>query len=401
MITVKKWLSLFLALVLTLSLSACVKTVQPETTGRTEATMDTTEPAETKPTETEPAETEPTETEPVETEPTETEPAETEPTKTEPTETEPTETEPTETEPTETEPTETEPTEPAIPGSTPVLYKVTDEDGTVVYLLGSIHVATDDMYPLPDYVMDAYRQSDALAVECDVVAAQSNVLELAEAVQPLVYQDGSSIKDHIDEPLYDAAVEILKENNTYNFFLRYYTPSFWSSAIESLLYQKLGYDSNKGIDMFFLNMAKDEDKEILEVESVEMQYALLGSFPPEVQEYMLSSAVNNYHNPRIDDELTELVELWRSGDAEAFGAYLNQDTSAEEESIDDPELLQMLIESNDAMVGDRNINMTDYAEAALENDQNIFICVGAAHVVGEGAMADLLTQRGYTVEQVQ
>lgn len=38
---------------------------------------------------------------------------------------------------------------------------------------------------------------------------------------------------------------------------------------------------------------------------------------------------------------------------------------------------------------------------ALNNDQNMFICVGSAHVFGEGGMADLLTQRGYTVEQVQ
>jgi uncharacterized protein YbaP (TraB family) len=44
--------------------------------------------------------------------------------------------------------------------------------------------------------------------------------------------------------------------------------------------------------------------------------------------------------------------------------------------------------------------MADYAEEALKSGKEIFICVGAAHVVGEGAVADLLAQRGYTVELV-
>ena len=356
----KQWLSLLLVLALTLSLFGCVKQEPLETTGQTAATADTT--ASVVP---ETAETEPPETEPI-----------------------------------ETEPAETEPIEPATPGSTPVLYKVTDEDGTVVYLLGSIHVATDDMYPLPDYVMEAYRQSDALAVECDVIAAQADLTTMMEAMQPFLYHDGTTIRKHIDKELYRAAVKVLKENNVYGFSLTSYTPALWSSLIDSFLYQKLGYDSDKGIDMFFLNTAKEDGTEILEVESVQMQYELLGSFPPEVQEYLLRCSVENYHNPHIGDEFNRLVELWRSGDAAAFEAYLEQDSDTEDEGIEDPELLQMLLECNDAMVGDRNVNMADYAETALKHDQNIFICVGAAHVVGPGAMADLLTQRGYHVEQV-
>jgi uncharacterized protein YbaP (TraB family) len=52
------------------------------------------------------------------------------------------------------------------------------------------------------------------------------------------------------------------------------------------------------------------------------------------------------------------------------------------------------------MVTQRNISMADFAEEALDSGKEVFICVGAAHVVGPGAMADLLTQRGYTVEVI-
>lgn len=44
--------------------------------------------------------------------------------------------------------------------------------------------------------------------------------------------------------------------------------------------------------------------------------------------------------------------------------------------------------------------MADFAEDAIASGQEVFICVGAAHVVGEGAMADLLAERGYNVELI-
>ena len=71
--------------------------------------------------------------------------------------------------------------------STPVLYKVTDGDGDVVWLFGSIHVGTEDFYPLPDYVEEAFEGSDRLAVEVDIVAFQKDLAAQIEALKPLVW----------------------------------------------------------------------------------------------------------------------------------------------------------------------------------------------------------------------
>ena len=53
------------------------------------------------------------------------------------------------------------------------------------------------------------------------------------------------------------------------------------------------------------------------------------------------------------------------------------------------------------MIADRNVFMTDYAENVLNSDDEVFICVGAAHVIGNGGIVDLLSQRGYQVELVR
>ena len=286
--------------------------------------------------------------------------------------------------------------DPAPAGSTPVLYKVTSENGGTVWLFGSIHVGIDEMYPLPDYVIDAFTQADALAVECDVIAAANDTDVLMEALQNMIYLDGTTISDHIPEDLYNSAVEILKENHSYMKALDYYHPVLWWNFIESFSYANYGYDSNAGIDMFLLNLAMDEGKTILEVESVAFQYNMLASFSPELQVVLLEDAVAAYGSEEVKQSLDELLLAWCAGDEAALVALLNEESDEEL----DPELQALIDEYNTAMVVDRNIDMTDWAENVLEEGGCVFICVGTAHVLGEGAMVDLLQQRGYTVERV-
>lgn len=299
-------------------------------------------------------------------------------------------------EPDTEEPSHGEDIVPAPTGSTPVLYKVTSKNGGTVWIFGSIHVGIDEMYPLPDYVMDAYAQADALAVECDVIEAANDTDVLMQALQNMIYLDDTTISDHIPEELYNSAVEILKENNSYMKALDYYHPVLWWNFIESFSYVNYGYDSEAGIDMFLLNMAKDEGKPILEVESVSFQYEILASFSPELQVVLLEDAVAAYGSEEVKNSLDELLLAWCAGDEAALVALLNEESDAEI----DPEIQALIEEYNNAMVVQRNISMTDWAEDVLEEGGCVFICVGTAHVLGEGAMIDLLQQRGYTVERV-
>lgn len=307
-------------------------------------------------------------------------------------------TEPTQTEaPPETDPTETEATEALQSTITPLLYKVTDGSGNVVWLFGSIHVGEDYFYPLPDYVTAAYESADALAVECDIVAFESDMGAQMEALKPLIYTDGTTIKDHIPEELYNDSVAILQDYGIYSTMLDYYFPSMWFSFIDSILYEQLGVDSALGIDVHFLNRAHTEEKEILEVESVLFQYTMLANFSEPLQIMLLESSVEGYHAAEESGQaITELVEVWASGDEAAIAALLSEETEFES---DEEKLLYQ--EYNDAMITQRNLAMAAFAEDALASGKEVFICVGAAHVVGPGAMAELLAERGYTVEIVQ
>lgn len=281
-------------------------------------------------------------------------------------------------------------------GVKPLLYRVTDADGSVIWLFGSIHVGREEFYPLPDYVMDAFNEADSLAVEADIVAFEEDIAVQTQALSKMMYLDGTTIKDYIPEDLYNSAVEIMTEYDYYMPQLDYYCPSMWSSLIDSLVLEGLGIESELGVDMHLLKKAYEEEKEILEVESVQMQYEMLAGFSDEIQLLLLEASVEMYDEiDDAEDEMNQLLDLWASGNEEEFAKVINE---VDEEMTEEEQ--ELYDEYNKEMTVNRNIFMTDYAEDALADGGDVFICVGAAHVVGEGAMADLLSERGYTVELV-
>ncbi len=281
-----------------------------------------------------------------------------------------------------------------ISTATPLLYRVTDDNGNIAWLFGSIHVGREDFYPLPDYVTDAFEGADSLAVELDIVALEKDMSLQFEAIAPLLYKDGTTIKDHISQELYEKAVEILKEYNSYSSVMDMYCVSFWGSMIESLLYAEIGGDAELGIDKHLINKAYESNKEITEIESAKFQYQLMADFDDEIQVMLLESAVQSYEKKALTTaSLKVMMNLWAMGNEEAFAKLLtssNAKMTAEEKQIYD--------RYQKAMITDRNLTMADFAEDALQSGDEVFICVGAAHIIGEDAVADILAERGYTVE---
>ena len=298
--------------------------------------------------------------------------------------------------------TPTTPTEPVTPepdpsAVSPILYKVTDKEGNVIWLFGSIHVGRENFYPLPRYVMDAYEGSDALAVEFDLIAATEDSSEILTLYYSTMYWDGTTIKDHIPQDLYEEAVQTMTDAGYYNASLDLFGPTMWTDLINEITYEKVGVNTELGIDMFFLNTAKEDGKEIQEVESLEFQFNMSLNYSPELQLLLLEEAIEESKD--IDayrEGLDEMLDLWSEGDETAFNEYLDE---APEFADDEEEALYN--EYNDAMVHSRNDSMTEFAEDALASGKEVFICVGAAHVLGATGMAKQLRDLGYTVELVK
>ena len=282
---------------------------------------------------------------------------------------------------------------------TPLFYKVTGADGQQMYLLGTIHVGDARTAYLPQEIYDALDASDALAVEADIIAfeeAMQNDPALAmQVMNAYMYSDGSTTKDHLSEETYNDAVKLLKASGNYNAAVEMMKPSMWQSSISNY-YIRQGYalQTEKGVDMRLLKLAKDKGLDILEVESGLFQMEMFGSYSDELQAFLLEDLLKEdpaqYH---ADTE--ELFALWCAGDEAVLREAVLDDIS----DLTDDELA-LYEEYNKAMTTDRNAAMLDVAIEYLESGDTVFYAVGLAHLLAGNGLVDTLQDAGYTVEQV-
>ena len=278
-------------------------------------------------------------------------------------------------------------------GSGLLFWEVTDpQDGGTLYLLGSIHTADETIYPMPELVTDAFYSADVLAVEADIVALEADLAEMTELSKLMIYADGSTIRDHLPQDVYEAAKVLLSENQMYNFTYDYMKPAMWSSMLDLMTSDAAGLSEDYGVDRYFLSLAHERDMRVYELESARMQYEMLTGFSDELSALLLRTAVED--RQRQVQELLTLYEVWKSGDFEAFSLYMLE----EPEGLTDEERL-LYEEYTVSMIDERNAGMAAQAVELLESGEVCFYIVGAGHMVGETGLVAALERAGYTVEQ--
>ncbi|MGQ3479575.1 TraB/GumN family protein [Paenibacillus sp. TY11] len=254
--------------------------------------------------------------------------------------------------------------------------------GNTVYLVGSIHIADDSFYPLRSEFEEAFAEADYLGVEIDISKAADE--EQQQLIMKMgMYQDGTTLKDHVSKETYAKVGEILKQNGMEPNAFDAYKPWVAETTLSSLKSIKAGYKAEAGIDLYFIQKALKRKLPILELESFESQLGMFNNFSQELQEKNLKTALDNYDT--LDDNVDQLAEMWKSGDDEQLLEFTDSMAT-------DPEY-------NKAMLIDRNIGMANKIEGYLNSDKKAeyFIVVGAGHYLGEHGVIQLLKDKGYDV----
>ena len=290
---------------------------------------------------------------------------------------------------------ETEPENPA----TPLFYKVTNSKGHTIWLLGTIHVGDNRTGVLPQEIYDALSASEALAVEFDTEAfrqqSATDPLLQAQLSAAYFYGDGSSTADHLNPELYRLAYALLLASGSNTMDTPSMKPVIWESLLsEFFLSQGSNLTGEKGLDNRLLALAREQGKEILDLESGLSQLKVLTGLSPAVQELLLDDTVSLgiYGYCKA---ITDLYETWCHGNADELTQALL------EIPADLPEAEKALYqEYNKAMISKRNTAMVEAARKHLRAGKTVFFAVGTAHLLGEDGMVQSLLKLGYKVQQV-
>ncbi|MBQ8324500.1 MAG: TraB/GumN family protein [Clostridia bacterium] len=287
------------------------------------------------------------------------------------------------------------------PKSSPLLYRVEDGKGNTAYLLGTIHVGNGLTSNLPDYVLDAFYASDALAVELDLNTFEQRLLEdeeLAKAYDDsYFFSDGTLLKDYLEDPALYKKVSNLLFAMGYGGYGDAMKPAAVASVIEDWYLDSINwFTPEKGVDQTLLDLAMGKDIKVLEIEDPIKHYDALSGYSRETQIYLLESALaGGRYEYYLSAEF--MNQFWCSGIPE----YLKQSVAMELPPDATPEEKAYFEEYRQKMVTERDKIMTDGICGYLESGETVFVAVGLAHVIGEGGIMDQLTALGYTVTQVK
>ena len=286
----------------------------------------------------------------------------------------------------------------------PVFYKVTGSNGETMWLLGTIHVGDERTAYLPQEIYDAFAASDALAVEFDSESYSSSLMDDEEAIQAyiqaMLYTDGTTLKDHLsDETLYDNTIKLMKATGNYtNASVVELTKPVFQEMILQNYYLANGYrlSGDWGVDSQLEKLAREQEKEILSVESGEFQMDLMSDLSEALQELLLKEAVE-YGQFSYNYGTLELFEMWCRGDEAELIEYLNEEADDSDLTEEEKALYE---EYENALGGMRNEDMLAVAQEYLGSGKTIFYAVGLAHLLTEDGLVNTLRSAGYTVELV-
>lgn len=265
------------------------------------------------------------------------------------------------------------------------LWKASSATATV-YMLGSIHMGVPSMYPLPRAVEAAYDKSDYLVLEVNIGEVdQSEVQQLM--LQSGLYPGTETLADHVDKQLYDQLTDFMARQGLPAELFVKMKPGMLAINLSVLHMQQLGYSPDLGVDRHFMLKANQQNKPILELESMQQQIDLLLGFSDDalLLKQTLSQLVS------MKEVSAGMVKSWETGDARGLNKLVIEDPLAE-----NPEFQPLMKK----LIFDRNVAMAGKIQGYLSSGKTYFVIVGAGHLVGDKGIISLLRDKGFRIEQL-
>ena len=261
------------------------------------------------------------------------------------------------------------------------IWKV-ERDGRTGWVVGSLHLATPDFYPLPAPMAAAFARADTLVEEIDVEDAASPAF-VAVVLSKGLFPSGTTLESQLSKDTFTRVSNWFTAAGLGIAPFQQMKPWMVAITVQTLALQRLGFDPEHGIDKHYFDASKQAGKRFMALETAAEQIDFLDRLSPKTQDVMLRESVDS-----ADAELSEIKEIaaaWRAGDGAAVERIMLKGYD------DAPEVYQTLLV-------DRNRRWMPKIESCLQT-RSCFVVVGAAHLVGKEGLVALLKQKGYTVEQ--
>jgi len=260
------------------------------------------------------------------------------------------------------------------------------QQASTVFLAGSVHVLKPSLYPLPRQLSAAFAQADYLVLEVNTEQYPRAVMQQRTMAHALLPAD-QTLTDLLPAPLAQRLDRSLAAHGMSFTALAGAKPAMVMTQLTIARLMALGYLPEYGVEQHFLGLRTRQ--EVLELETLDAQLALLFDQPLSMQVQLLADTLDL--EPVVEPLLADLLVAWLSGDDASF---LDLFKAQAGDSV-------LSEEFNRALLDDRNPAMAKKILGYLQQSGTYFVLVGAAHLVGERGVVSLLADAGVEGRRIQ
>ena len=272
---------------------------------------------------------------------------------------------------------------PAVHAGKAAIWKLSDDNSTV-YLAGSVHLLREKDMPYPKAYDTVYEDSEELVFEIDM--KEMNAPGAAIKMRQLgTLPAGKTLGDHLSQETLAALDGYLKANNLPSGMFNQFTPGMVYLTLGSMEALRQGARPDLGIEMQFHKKAEKDGKPGSGLETTAYQMSRFNELDVETLNDLIKETIQA--SDQNENTLNSIIEAWKLGDAQSLQKLVH------DEMAERPAVLEILLV-------ERNQNWIPVIEEKLAGDKNVMFIVGAAHLVGEGSVVQLLEDKGHKPVQL-
>lgn len=253
-----------------------------------------------------------------------------------------------------------------------------EKEGHSIILAGSVHLIHPSQLPLPPEYLKAFTASDRIVFEIDLKEMNSKT-SLAKMLNTFKLK-GTTLDKTLKPAVWQALKEVMAQYHVPHTVLAY-DAAFMSFSLPLIIWQQQGYQ--EGVDKLLYDKAKQENKEIVGLETFDEQLAALASIKEVDPNVLIEETLNEIKNPQfsLDNLIKELYQAEQTILNEQIAIY----TTKEMESF----YQVLLINRNKAWIP----KIDQFAKGSTKT----MVVVGAMHLAGNDSVLELLKEQGYNI----
>ncbi len=254
-----------------------------------------------------------------------------------------------------------------------------------LFIGGTIHLLSENDYPLPKAFDTAFALSEELIFETDVDSTNSIATQM-KFMPVMTFQDGRTLKSVLKPGTHKALQTFIRDRDLPAAMFEKFTPAGVNLTLLVLELQKLGISGTSGVEAHLNTRAKENNKSVAWLESIEEQISFLKRMNQLDADLLIMSTIAD--TDKLASEWPKLLTAWRTGDLEKL-----ENLAITKMLKESPELYEFIL-------AERNRDWLPEITNMLDTPEVEFVLVGALHLAGKDSVLKMLKEDGYAIDQL-